>query len=136
MADYVSIDESGYPEVQAALAGLEPEMRKRMLRPGLVAAARVIRDEAKATAPVRTGNYRRSLAVFTKSFRRFGVVSVGSTAPHAHLVEHGSIRAAGRHVLQNAFDRTQRKQFTAAMEAMRRHWRGVVAGARAAGRVK
>lgn len=136
MPDYMSVTDKGYPEVRAALAGLEPQMRKRMIRSGLVAAAGVIVKQAKATAPVRTGNYKRSLRVFPASYRRFGIVAAGSTAPHAHLVELGTIRGGARHVLQNAFKATVGAQFVAAMEAMRRHWGRVVAAARAAGHIR
>lgn len=57
--------------------GVRRELRRRAEQ---VAAA------ARASAPVRTGNYRAGIKVVDDTTDR-AVVRVGSTAPHAHLVE-------------------------------------------------
>jgi HK97 gp10 family phage protein len=43
---------SGIPDLKAALAGVVPELRRRVLRNALGAAARVVRDDARRRAPV------------------------------------------------------------------------------------
>jgi HK97 gp10 family phage protein len=78
---------TGIPDLKAALAGVVPELRRRVLRNALGAAARVIRDDARRRAPVLSptvnapyripGTVRKAIVVRTsKESRRAGNVGV------------------------------------------------------------
>lgn len=76
---------AGIPDLRQALADLPEKLRKRVLRNGLAAGGRVVRDAAKASAPVlrtsapyRTpGTVRGAISVRTsKQARREGNVGV------------------------------------------------------------
>jgi len=76
-------------------------MRKTVVRNALKKAGQPIVDAAKATVPVDDGYLRDSLQVSTKlkdsqkpkgrRDRTTVTVYVGSSAPHAHLVEFGTV---------------------------------------------
>lgn len=80
----------GIPDLKAALAGVVPELRRRILRNALAAAARVVRDDARRRAPViaasaravrqgyrSPGTLRQAIVVRTsKQARRRGDVGV------------------------------------------------------------
>lgn len=87
MAGEVRLQVRGLGELKAALAGIVPKLRKRALRNALAAAARPIRDAARARVPVlsstakapfRTpGTVRKAITVRTsKVARRAGNVGV------------------------------------------------------------
>lgn len=87
MAGDVQVKITGLDEVIAALKGLPDKLRKRILRNALAAGARIVRDEARASAPVlrnpvkaryRTpGTVRNAIVVRTsKVARRAGDVGV------------------------------------------------------------
>lgn len=78
---------TGIPDLRAALAGIVPKLRRQALRNALAAGARVVRDAARAGAPVlrigsrtpyRTpGTVRKAISVRTsKIARRAGNVGV------------------------------------------------------------
>ena len=127
---YVDVELANAAEIRNIMARVEPSLRRRLIRFGLVAAAGVVRKEARRTAPVLTGGLKRSYRVFPKRYKRFGVVSAGSVRPNAHLVERGTIKQAANPVLTQALQSTSEAQFTAAINAMRKKWRDVVRGAR------
>lgn len=78
----------GLPDLRAALRGIVPKLRRRALRNALAAGARVVRDAAKAQAPVlnsaersapyrQPGTVRGAITVRTsKQARRRGDVGV------------------------------------------------------------
>lgn len=78
---------TGIPDLKAALANVSAQLRRRVLRNALAAAARVVRDDARQRAPVlsplakapyRTpGTLKRAIVVRTsKEARRAGNVGV------------------------------------------------------------
>lgn len=76
-------------------------MRKTVLRNALKKSGKPIVEAAKATVPVESGNLKDSLQVSTKlkDSQKKGqgydkstvTVYVGSSAPHAHLIEFGTV---------------------------------------------
>lgn len=80
----------GIPDLKAALAGVVPALRRRILRNALAAGARVVRDDARRRAPVispvaravrkgvrQPGTVRKAIVVRTsKEARRRGDVGV------------------------------------------------------------
>ena len=81
---------TGIPDFKAALANVNAQLKRRILRNALAAGARVVRDDAKARAPViaasaqpvrrgvrRPGTVKQAIAVRTsKQARREGNVGV------------------------------------------------------------
>lgn len=61
----------------------------------LVARAEQVLSSAEANAPVRTGDYKSRLAITEDHTDRLAL-RVGSSSPHAHLVEakHGTLARA------------------------------------------
>jgi HK97 gp10 family phage protein len=91
---------SGIPDLRAALAGIVPKLRRQALRNALSAGARVVRDAARAGAPVlrigsrtpyRTaGTVRKAISVRTsKVARRAGNVGVFVNVRPAKLGQRG-----------------------------------------------
>ena len=69
---------------------LPTRLRRRALRPALLASARVYRDAVKITAPVRSGSLRRRVkakAYKSKKGRSEAVYVI--SAPYGHQVESG-----------------------------------------------
>ena len=112
------------------LPGLVAE---RVQGDGLSAMARVVRDEAKQTVPVKTGKLRDSIRARRRAAKvdtGRGVKRVpgaaaqtlagGPGARHAHLIELGTVKAAARPYLEPALLATQDKQLSAAAAAMAR----------------
>lgn len=66
---------NGAQEVQAQLLAYPAKVEQRVVRNALAAGARVVRDAAKAEAPVRSGKLRGSIRVSTKA--RKGQVTAG-----------------------------------------------------------
>lgn len=84
---------SGGRELDAFMQQLSVKVERNILRSALRAGANVIKDEAKANVPVKTGALRKSLTVTTGS--KGGTVTAklksrGKVAPHAMLVEYGT----------------------------------------------
>lgn len=72
----VKLDSRGVREILTS-AGVRADLRSRGER---------VASAARASAPVKTGNYRDRIDVWDATTDR-AVVRVGSRAPHAHLVE-------------------------------------------------
>ncbi len=51
----------GLPELRKALADLPGTIQRRAIRAGLNAASRIVRDKARAAAPMRTGALKRNI---------------------------------------------------------------------------
>lgn len=91
MTELVNV--KGLSELQAFLDQLPAKMEANIMRAAMRQGANVVRDEAKANAPVKTGLLRDGLKVTTSSRR--GVVSakVKATGKHAYLarwLEYGT----------------------------------------------
>lgn len=97
-----SFELQGLKELDSMLKQLPKRMGKTVLRNALKKAAIPIRDAAKANVPRGpTGNLEESITIATqlkKGQRRRKIrekdtveMFVGSTAPHAHLVEFGTV---------------------------------------------
>lgn len=72
----------GLAELQAFLDQLPAKMEANIMRSALRAGANIVRDQAKANAPVKTGLLREGLKVSTRSRR--GVVSASVKAKGKH----------------------------------------------------
>ena len=125
---------SGVREVQQALDRLPAIVVERVQGPGLEAAAEVVRRTARNNAPVRTGALRNSIiavrqAAFLRGQKiRNGAAVVfagGNRAPHANIVEHGSVRVPATPFLEPALFGTASTQLNAAADEMRRQFNRV-----------
>jgi HK97 gp10 family phage protein len=86
-----------FRELEHMLNELPKAMSKTVLKNALKKAAAPIRAAAEANAPIGpTGNLKKSMVVSTElkshkvRAKKSVIVFVGSTAPHAHLVEFGT----------------------------------------------
>ncbi|WP_425152892.1 HK97-gp10 family putative phage morphogenesis protein [Candidatus Palauibacter sp.] len=132
-----SIEVEGLSAVAAAMDALPGLVAERVQGDGLAAAARVVRDEARETAAFtdRTGRLRASI----RSGRRAEVVDTGRgrkrvpgasavvevRAPHAHLIEYGTVRAPAHPFLEPAVIATRTRQLSAAVAAMGRSFKRI-----------
>jgi len=91
---FVNYSIKGGKEVAALIAQLPVQIETKLLRNGLAAGANIIRDEAKALAPKKSG----LMAEAIKTVRRSGtpdgevVVKIRLKGPHAYLglmIEYG-----------------------------------------------
>jgi len=100
------IDFQGLDE---ALKQLPKTYSRTVLRNALKKAGKPIQEVAKANAPVDEGDLQKSIMISTKVRGRRvraktgAIVFVGSTAPHAHLVEFGTVERFKKS--KNAFSR-------------------------------
>lgn len=78
-----------------------------------------VERDAKAFAPVDTGNLRNSISTDITGDGRFGEMSaeIGPTADYGHYVEHGTSTQAPQAYLGPAFDR-QAPGFVEALEQL------------------
>lgn len=98
---------TGHKEIDKILARMARKDQRRLLREGVKAGARIIRDEMKATAPVWTGgakskgkpgDLRKGIRVKGARSRNRSVLTynAGSYAPHAYLVTFGNTKTRPR----------------------------------------
>jgi len=83
----------GLSELQAFLTALPAKMEANIMRSALRQGANVVKDEAKAKAPVATGLLRDGLKVSTRSRRGVVTASVKATGKHAYIarwIEYGT----------------------------------------------
>lgn len=83
--------------------------------PQVLAAGKILRDEAKRRAPVRTG-YLRSNITAAKAGRN--AADVISSAPYAAYVEYGTSKMAPRAHLRPAIDATMDDMVAAIVEGV------------------
>ena len=83
--------------------------------PQVLTAGKILRDEAKRRAPVRTG-YLRSNITATKAGRN--AADVISAAPYAAYVEYGTSKMAPRAHLRPAIDATMDDMIAAVIEGV------------------
>jgi HK97 gp10 family phage protein len=138
MSDFFKAEIVGATELEQALMHLSRSMGKNVLRRAARAGMRIVLNEVKSIAETRVG---RRTGRFHKSFRMATNVSrsqrgaarrnrefadvqmfVGSTAPHAHLIEFGTRRRWNKNrayrgqmrrhdVLTTAYRRTEQRMF-------------------------
>lgn len=119
----------GLDKVLDKLDAIGKAHQTEALRDGLAHGGQVAIEAAQERVPVRTGNLRDSLHVggytsLSKRYRKIGrygslpkpqgtgkavEVYIGSTLPHAHLVERGTVRMAARPYLRPAVDGSERE---------------------------
>ena len=101
----------------------------------MLAAAKVVRDEAKRLAPVgKTGNLRGSIRVRRSPKRHkpgavviaSGSTKAGTKGYHAKLVEYGTVKTKARPFLEPAARTTAAKQVKAAAKAAGKSFEKVV----------
>jgi HK97 gp10 family phage protein len=90
----VSYQIKGGKELAALMAQLPIEVETKILRNGLKAGAKIIRDEARALAPKKTGEMAKSIKTFSGKSLVDGqvVVKIKLRGKHAFLgpfIEHG-----------------------------------------------
>lgn len=95
--EYFSFDVD-WSEIDRALKDLPKTYAKTALQNTLKIAGKPIKEEGRKNAPIGpTGNLAKSIEISTKlkgrrlKTRESVIVFVGSTAPHAHLVEFGTV---------------------------------------------
>lgn len=103
---------TGIDEIDRRLKDLEPKLQRKVIRQAMREGMKLVRDEAKRNAPVRTGMLRRAIKVRGATKPRRGVVQVevrvgegdfkGKTF-YAAFVEYGSKDAPGRHYMLNSY---------------------------------
>jgi HK97 gp10 family phage protein len=67
----------GIPDLQRALDRLAVDLRKKVIRKALRAGAKVVLNQAKANAPVRTGLLRRRITVMASKLRKVSRGEIG-----------------------------------------------------------
>lgn len=116
-------------QLEDNLKELPKAMGRTVLRNALKKAAKPIRDEASANAPHGpSGNLAKSIVITTKRNgrtvrnRRGVTIFVGAdhiTAPHAHLVEFGTVERFHRKSGKSVGIMPQHPFFTRAFETMK-----------------
>lgn len=124
--NFVRID--GLKDTLRALDDLGGKLRGRVLRKALQASQKPLVQAARARVPVRTRTLRKSLGAKVKIYREgHGVAVTGPRvsivgeyrgrkvrpAKYAHLVEHGTVRAAAHPFLEPASQSSQGAMLTA-----------------------
>lgn len=114
----------GFKELDALLTQLPDEIAKKVVEQTVRAGAKVVLDAAKLKVPVRTGRLKKSLSIKknTAAFKNYGSVKYavganlsarkGTTAPHAHLVEFGTVKTAAKPFLRPALEENREKVFS------------------------
>lgn len=141
MARTVTMKVDGLRELGEKFDGLSEEMQKRVARDATGVASGLVKKSAQAKAPVRTGLLKsqiitkrippgqaRSLGVTSMHIvtvrqgrkRRKGKNDKGS-APHAHLLEYGTVHMAPRPFLRPALDENVQASISAMASVLRAH---------------
>ena len=111
MAEYATVRLAGARELDAMLKRLPKHLGERVLVNAVRAGAQVVRAEAKARAPVKTGRLRANIIARRAKGRGAAVtVSVGPSrkAWYGRLVEFGTVTTGARPFLRPAFESTKR----------------------------
>lgn len=100
MADGISI-EIQWDQLKAKLSALSSVLGPAALDPALLSAGWLVANDAKATAPYKSGTLRRSIE---PQIVEPGQAVVGSSVPYARRIEYGFAQAdrRGRHYNQAA----------------------------------
>lgn len=105
MTDTVTVTITGAAKAVAAFRQLSGSVRGRALAQAATAGALPILTKAQSSAPVRTGNLRRSLhtEVIEQTADR-ATVMTGTDVEYARYVEDGTSRQRAQPYLRPAFD--------------------------------
>jgi HK97 gp10 family phage protein len=124
----------GLAELDKKLRGLGPKIARKALGYSVSQGARIIRNEAKARAPVRTGVLRRAIyykrvSEASTPWSRTYIVGVrrgkkyqkrNQDAFYFPFVEFDTVRTKGRYFVTNAFVSRQADAARAIAEALER----------------
>lgn len=123
MAEIVTI--TGWEPLRAKLKALPTKVQRRVVRPAMRDAGKIVLASAKNTVPTgATGNLSRSLRLRAKKRTRKGTIGVNVSAGAAFFrgptfyggfVEYGTRKMKGRHFMQAAFDRSSASANAVAM---------------------
>ena len=135
----MQVDFVGIEETIKAIEALPGLVGTQVYGDGMLAAAKVVRDQAKGRVPVKTGALQKSIRARKRSSRvavsggyrktagsAAQVVAGGAKANHAFIVEFGRAPGKGypgeppKPYLEPALHATKNEQLNAAGEAMKR----------------
>jgi HK97 gp10 family phage protein len=96
----------GADDLARTLKELGPRLARKHGQKAVREGLKPVLAEARRLVPVDTGALKRSLRVRNKRSRRRDAVGaeVSATAPHAHLVEFGTVKMAPQPFLRVALD--------------------------------
>jgi HK97 gp10 family phage protein len=98
---------SGGPQLEAALRDLGSKAAGRLGTNAVRSGARVIANAAKATAPVRTGELKKSIRMFDERSQTGGTertAYAGTRLFYAYWVEFGTAHSPAQSFLRTAAD--------------------------------
>ncbi len=106
---------TGWEDLKARLKALPLKVQRKVVRPAMRDAGKIVLAAAKQDVPRRTGRLQQSLKVRAQNRTRKGTIGVNVTAGGAFFrgptfyggfVEYGTKKMAGRHFMQKAFQRS------------------------------
>lgn len=94
----MSVTVKGMQELDLALKQATPKVQKKLQRKATRAAAKIVAEKVRQYVPVRTGLLRSRIKVRALPRTRKNIVGarVVSKAPHAHLIEFGTVKMEAR----------------------------------------
>lgn len=120
MADF-DVQIKGLAELDRALQELAWPAARRALRKGMRKGANVVRDEARAKAPVRTGNLKRRIRTRERREEngdlRFAI-EVPRSAFYGRFLEYGTSKMAAKPFLRPAAEAKTEEAVTAMRDAL------------------
>lgn len=120
MADF-GVEITGLRELDRALQELAWPAARRALRKGMRQGANVIRDEARAKAPVDTGLLKRQIRTRERSEQdgdmRFAV-EITRSAFYGRFIEYGTSKFAAKPFLRPAAESKTEEAVTAMRDAL------------------
>ena len=120
MADF-AVEIQGLAQLDRALQELAWPAARRALRKGMRKGANVVRDEARAKAPVKTGNLKRKIRTRERSEQdgnmRFAV-EVPRSAFYGRFLEYGTSKMAAKPFLRPAAEGKTEAAVTAMRDAL------------------
>ena len=120
MADF-DVQIVGLKELDRALQELAWPAARRALRKGMRKGANVVRDEARAKAPKKTGNLKRKIR--TRERREEGgdmrfAVEVPRSAFYGRFIEYGTSKMAAKPFLRPAAENKTEEAVTAMRDSL------------------
>lgn len=120
MAD-LSVEILGLRELDRALQELAWPAARRALRKGMRKGANVVRDEARAKAPVDTGNLKRRIRTRERSEEEGNMryaVEIPRNAFYGRFIEYGTSKMAAKPFLRPAAESKTEAAVTAMRDAL------------------
>lgn len=103
---------TGVKELDAILRDLEPKLARKYIRKGMRDGMKLVRDQARADAPVRSGTMRKAIKVRAGRSRKRGRIAIevrvgegdfkGDTF-YGAFVEYGTSRQKAQEFMLRAF---------------------------------